>query len=187
MRDIVTIETKRLKLRRLTLADGARVAALTSDFDVAKMTTRIPYPHFTAAAEGWILIGLARGAKSRDHVFGVELDGEGLIGCIGAHGRAGAEIEVGYWYGKPYWGRGFASEALAALMSEAVKFGPLISRHFADNPASGRVLEKAGFSYTGASERIFSLARGAAVAARPMRHEASFAAWESQQQEAACA
>ena len=92
MRDIVRIETNRLTLRRLALADGARVAELTNDYDVAKMTLRIPHPHFAVAAEGWILIGLARGAKSNDHVFGVELAGEGLIGCVGAHGRERGEI-----------------------------------------------------------------------------------------------
>jgi RimJ/RimL family protein N-acetyltransferase len=184
MRDILRIETKRLLLRRLQIADGARVAHLTNDFDVARMTTRIPHPHFAVAAEGWILINLARASKS-DHVFGVELSGEGLIGCIGAHGAAGEEVEIGYWFGKPYWGRGYASEALAAIVAEAQKIGPLVAGHFADNPASGRVLTKAGFTYTGETVPLFCLARGGIVATKRMRHELSFAAWDVE--EAACA
>lgn len=184
MRDILRFETKRLLLRRLTVADGARVAHLTNDIDVARMTTRIPHPHFTVAAEGWILISLARASKS-DHVFGVELPGEGLIGCIGAHGRGGEPVELGYWFGKPYWGHGYASEALAAMVVEAQKIGPLVAGHFADNPASGRVLAKAGFTYTGETAPLFCLARGKTVATKRMRHEASFAAWDVE--ETACA
>lgn len=62
------------------------------------------------------------------------------------------EPTVGYWVGKPYWNSGICSEALT-LMLDYVRnntaIPSLISGHFVDNPASGRVMEKCGFVDTG--------------------------------------
>ena len=59
---------------------------------------------------------------------------------------------IGYWIAKPYWNKGICTEALG-LMIEHIKsmtdIKSLISGHFIDNPASGRVLEKCGFVPTG--------------------------------------
>src|SRR5262249_9797209 len=134
----------------------------------------IPHPQLAIGAEGWILINLAR---RQECVFAVDLPGEGMIGCVGAHpGKRGPKsgaAEIGYWFGRPFWGRGYASEAGSAFVTEASKYWPLGAGHFVDNPASGRVLEKAGFAYTGETVEMFSLARGARVACRRMRHDGS--------------
>jgi RimJ/RimL family protein N-acetyltransferase len=169
MRDVVTIETDRLILRRPVLGDARRISALTSDPNVARMVARVPLPHPPIAAEGFLLILRARERLGEDHVFAVELPGEGLIGLIGAHARGGGAFEVGYWFGRPYWGRGYATEALRAFVKLADALGGLEAGHFVDNPASGRVLEKAGFAYTGETEACFSLARGAKAPSRRMR------------------
>ncbi|HKV86025.1 MAG TPA: GNAT family N-acetyltransferase [Ktedonobacterales bacterium] len=58
------------------------------------------------------------------------------------------EREVGYWLGKPYWGRGIASAALRAFLGE-ITLRPLHARAAKDNAASLRVLQKCGFSITG--------------------------------------
>ncbi len=160
MRHVRTIETDRLALRRLCIEDGARISYFTSDFEVARMTSRIPHPHPVVAAEGFVLIMRAREPLGRDHVFAIDLKGEGLIGLIGAHQGEGARHEIGYWLGRPFWGQGYASEALCAFLNKARTLGVLESGHFTDNPASGRVLEKAGFVYTGETAPQFSLARG---------------------------
>ena len=62
------------------------------------------------------------------------------------------EPTVGYWVGKPYWGMGICTEALNLMISHIRKttgIKSLISGHFTDNPASGRVMEKCGFVPTG--------------------------------------
>lgn len=62
------------------------------------------------------------------------------------------EPTVGYWVGKPYWDRGICTEALSLMINQIRKTGSLkslVSGHFADNPASGRVMEKCGFKPTG--------------------------------------
>lgn len=168
MRQVREIESERLKLRRLCVADGARISQFTSDPGVAPMVTRIPLPNPVVAAEGYVLITRAREPLGEDHVFGVDLGGEGLIGVIGAHRNPAGRFQVGYWYGRPFWGRGFASEALAAFLSEADGLGVLEAHHFVDNPASGRVLEKGGFVYTGEKVLKFSMARGHAVQSHEM-------------------
>ena len=62
------------------------------------------------------------------------------------------EPTVGYWVGRASWGKGFCTEALQ-LMTDHIRhttsIASLISGHFADNTASGRVMEKCGFRPTG--------------------------------------
>jgi RimJ/RimL family protein N-acetyltransferase len=163
-----TMETERLVLRPLDFADATRIARFTSDPEVARMVGAIPAPHPRICVEGWILILKARKPLGMDHVFGVELPGEGLIGCVGAHERKGGAIEVGYWIARPFWGQGYATEATRAIAAAARDLGPVTAGHFVDNLASGRVLEKAGFAYTGEVEQRFSLARGVKVDTRLM-------------------
>jgi RimJ/RimL family protein N-acetyltransferase len=171
MRDVAEIETERLRLRRLRMADAPRIARFCDDPGVGRNLAMTPLPYLPVAAEGWIMILAARAPAEQEFVFAVELEGEGLIGCIGAHVGEGA-TEIGYWYGRPYWGQGFASEALAGFVSEARKLGALTSGHFVDNPASGRVLEKGGFGYTGEVVEMFSMGRGARVPCKRMAYAA---------------
>jgi len=59
---------------------------------------------------------------------------------------------VGYWVAKPYWNRGICTEALRLMIDHirhTTDIKSLISGHFVDNPASGRVMEKCGFVPTG--------------------------------------
>ena len=66
------------------------------------------------------------------------------------------EPTVGYWVGKPYWGKGICTEALRLMIAhirETTVIRSLISGHFTDNHASGRVMEKCGFVATG--ENVF--------------------------------
>jgi RimJ/RimL family protein N-acetyltransferase len=140
------LTTRRLTLRTPVLADADRIARFAGDWDVARMTTRLPYPYGRTDAEAWLAICEAEGGA-----YAIEHDGE-LIGCCGYGSSSDEGTEIGYWLGRPWWGQGFATEAVGALVRHA--FGPLGIRtltaaRFADNPASGRVLEKCGFRETG--------------------------------------
>lgn len=169
MRDVIEIETERLRLRKLRMSDARRIAYFCSDPGVGRNLAMTPIPYLDVTAEGWMLILRARAALERDFVFGVELRDEGLVGCIGAHKRGEDGFEVGYWYGRPYWGLGLATEALTAFVDEARKLGELSAGHFVDNPASGRVLSKGGFVYTGETQSLFSMARGQKAPSKRMR------------------
>lgn len=168
MRDVNEIQTKRLKLRRVRMSDAARIARFCGDPGVGRNLAMTPLPYLETAAEGWILTLKAREPQGREFVFAIDLPGEGMIGCMGAHQRENGAFEIGYWFGRPFWGSGFATEALRSFTAEARKLGELQAGHFVDNPASGRVLEKGGFAYTGETPKLFSLARGESVPCKRM-------------------
>lgn len=172
MRDVIEIETNRLKLRRLRMSDAQRIACFLDDPGVGRMLAMTPLPYPSVAAEGWIMITRARAPLERDFVYAIDREDEGLIGCMGAHQREGRTFEVGYWIGRPYWGQGYATEAARGFVAAASKLGALEAGHFADNPASGRVLTKAGFTYTGEVKSMFSLGRGESVPCKRMRFAA---------------
>jgi len=164
------IATERLRLRPLELTDAPRIARLASDPGVACMTSTFPLQQTVVGAEGWVLIRQALAPHVEGAEFAIDLPGEGLVGTIGAH-RTGEDVEIGCWLGKPYWGLGFATEALRAVTTLArdLSEDAVVADHFVDNPASGRALEKAGFVYTGEVALRFSLARGQSAPARMMR------------------
>lgn len=168
--EVPRIETRRLALRAPQASDAPRIAELAGDYDIARMTTRMPHPYGLADAEAFIARAQA-GDPAREAVFVIEHDDHGLVGAIGLHPGAAYGPEIGYWIGRPYWGRGLASEAACAAMSWAGgtwSRRAVVAGYFADNPASGRVLERAGFLHTGEVQHRHSLARGEPAPTRMM-------------------
>ena len=148
----MSIRTDRLVLRPLALSDAARIALLAGDFDVASMTGTIPHPYNERMAGEWIGSALA---GEEGTVFVIERDGA-LIGCVGYREDEKGGAELGYWLGKPYWGQGYATEASAAMVAYAFDEGGLdylTIGHFADNPASARIIAKLGFTELGVKIR----------------------------------
>jgi ribosomal-protein-alanine N-acetyltransferase len=144
------MRSPRLSYRPLEAADASRVAALAGEWDIARMTARIPHPYSLVDADLWIAsIG------GDEFVRGVEHDGA-LIGAVGYIEGEGAQAEIGYWIGKPWWGNGFATEAARTLMEHCFRvigFRRLTCGHFVDNPASARVIAKLGFRRIGKSSQ----------------------------------
>jgi [ribosomal protein S5]-alanine N-acetyltransferase len=148
------LSTERLFLRPFTLDDAPVVQKLAGDFAVAEMTLNIPYPYEDGMAEQWISTHKERNEKGELANFAVTLrDGGDLIGAIGLmidqrHERA----ELGYWIGKPYWNKGYCTEAARAVVKfgfEKLHFHRIHASHFGHNEASGRVMQKIGMSYEG--------------------------------------
>lgn len=163
-----TVETARLRLRPLAAADAARLAELADDWDVARQTGALPHPYALADAQAF----LDAQASAPDHAraFAVEHRGD-LAGVMGFHDCIdGPWPEMGYWLGRPYWGAGLATEAARAGLGWAADRGwrAVAAGHFIDNPASGRVLEKAGFLYTGRRIPYPCVSRGEPVEGRRM-------------------
>jgi ribosomal-protein-alanine N-acetyltransferase len=147
----MSIRTARLVLRALEPRDAARISLLAGDFEVASMTGTIPHPYTKEMAAEWIASAL-QGEEGT--VLAIEREAA-LIGCVGYREDEKGGAELGYWIGKPYWGMGYATEAAAAMVTYAFQDGGLnylISGHFADNPASARIIAKLGFTAQG--ERI---------------------------------
>ena len=93
-------------------------------------------------------------AEQSATIFCIEIAGA-AVGRIGIH--LGQDVHrqtatVGYWLGEQFWGRGIMTEAVTAVTDFCFDNFPLrrISAEvFANNPASARVLEKAGFVFEG--------------------------------------
>jgi RimJ/RimL family protein N-acetyltransferase len=141
------LKSERLVLRSPRRQDGKAIARLANDIRVAQNTARLPHPYGVADAEQFVA-----GANRRDGeaIFVIMLDGA-PIGACGIDPREDGP-EIGYWLGIDYWGHGYATEAVRALIDygfddldhEALQAGARVS-----NPASRRVLEKCGFQWTG--------------------------------------
>jgi len=130
------------------------VQRLAGDREVARTTLSIPHPYEDGMAETWIASRAEALTECSNLVYAiVELDGNQLLGCINVaieqkHQRG----EFGYWVGKPFWGRGFCTEAVGALVAycfDTLGLYRIHARHLAINPASGRVMEKIGMKREG--------------------------------------
>ena len=163
------IGTRRLILRPLRDGDAAAIFALFNDWEVVRWLSSPPWPYARADAEGFVRAVNDPSDPESDIVFAITLGGK-LIGTIGVRERAannlqtGAGPNIGYWIGRPCWGQGYASEALSALVAHVFALSPAAAIYcgaFADNLASLRVQQKAGFVHAGTTT-LFS---------RPTGHE----------------
>jgi RimJ/RimL family protein N-acetyltransferase len=163
-RSIPVLATKRLILRAPCFEDARAIAALANDRRIAENTLCIPHPYGLADAQGFIT---AANASDGEIVFLIATRGGTVVGGCGI-ARFGEEPpEIGYWLGVPFWGQGYATEAVRAVIDHA--FGDLGHDALAggarvSNPASRRVLQKCGFQWTGVGlYRIRALASSAPV------------------------
>ncbi len=140
------IETKRLFLRRWTKEDAEAIfAAYAQDQEVTKYLTW--QPHRTIEETRTFVEGrIAAWETGNDFAWGIRLHSEPLIGGIALR-LNDFKVDLGYVIARAYWGKGFATEAVQALVDWALK-QPQIVRVWAtcdiENPASAKVMEKVG-------------------------------------------
>lgn len=160
------LETERLLLRPQGADDFPAVVALLNDFDVAKNLARVPHPYTEEDARAFLAKGAEDRARGQSYPFTLLQKSDGaLIGGCGLRLQDDGIFELGYWLGRPFWGKGFASEAarrVAAFAFHELKAPTLKAGYFHDNPASGHVLEKLGCVPAGVEHRD-CVARGHAV------------------------
>lgn len=158
-----TLETRRLVLRPQRLGDAGSIAESLSDFQVTRMLARVPAPYHRQDALEWLVLRTSGTLPGWD--FAITTGDDTLIGVVSIERRHG-EWHLGYWLNRFYWGKGYMTEAVAAVAGRFFQRMPgeqLHSGVFADNPASLRVQEKLGFRITGCHE-IYAVARAAMVA-----------------------
>ncbi len=174
--------TPRLLLRPGFPEDAPALAAALADKAIARNLAVVPWPYTLRDAEAFL-------ASPRDPVlpsfliFERTAGAPRLVGSCGLGRRASGAVELGYWIGRPFWGRGIATEAGLALIdiARALGLGRIEASHFVDNPASGRVLEKLGFKSTGLIAPRINCARGQEVPARLMRLQLQSGATEEEE------
>jgi [ribosomal protein S5]-alanine N-acetyltransferase len=148
-----SMNTARLTLREFNQEDAIMVAKLCHNPKLHEMTLSLPYPYTVEMAQEWISKhDNWRENKQRFEWAIVHTQTQHIVGAVGlGYHPTHHHGELGYWIGEPYWNQGYASEASIKIVEWAFNHGyhRLFARHFLFNPASRKVMEKAGFVYEG--------------------------------------
>lgn len=145
-------------LRPFSPGDAPEVQRLAGDRSIADTTLAIPHPYNDGAAQEWISRHQSEFDQGKGITFALTRKTDGsLIGAMSLmEMTAGHKAELGYWIGRPYWDQGYCTEAGEAVLRYAFTQLGLIRvhcRHFARNPASGRVMHKLGMQHEGTRRR----------------------------------
>ena len=144
-----TIHTARLVLRPLIVADTNALLPLFTDWDVIRWLSAPPWPYARDDMDIFFGMLIGRGDEAHEK-FRVVTQGGVAIGAVSIDGTK--RRLLGYWLGKPYWGRGIMTEAAMGLVRDYFASGarrPLTSGAFDGNIASLKVQENLGFAVTG--------------------------------------
>lgn len=156
--DVFRLETRRLWLRWPRLSDAPAIERYCAKWEVARHTARIPHPYPKGSAERFIYAAREANALGRDLNLAVTpiASPARVVGALSLERRGADRLTLGYAFAPEVWGRGYATEAVGVLIAAAFKLSSVeeieASVHV-DNPASARVLEKAGFTHVGRAMR----------------------------------
>lgn len=168
------LDTERLVLRPWRESDAGALFKYASDPDVGP---RAGWPPLKSVEESLTMINTV---FSGEGMWAVELkETSEAIGCVGYLPASASNLEiednqceVGYWIAKPYWNKGYCTEALMAIIDHcfnSLGFIVFWGDYFPENPASGKVMKKCGFLDTGRQALCPNLVVGADKPVRVMR------------------
>lgn len=138
-------------LRPWRLDDLDSLVAAANDVSVSRsLRDRFPYPYTGDDGRAW----LTRAVDESDRAWALDIDGS-AVGGVSLH--PGVDVhrhsaELGYWLGQRHWGRGIMTAVVrtfAPRAMDAFRLHRLYATVYENNPASARVLEKAGFAREG--------------------------------------
>ncbi len=152
--DVFRLETARLWLRWPRASDARAIHRYCSRWEVARYTARIPHPYPQGTAERFIFAAREGNSSGRDLTLALTTtrDKRDAIGAVSLEGRGKDRLTLGYVLAPEMWGRGYASEAVAAMVAAAFNLTHVVEINASvrvENPPSRRVLEKAGMRYLG--------------------------------------
>ncbi len=148
------IETQRLTLRRFREEDAqAQFENWASDPEVTRFL-RFETHRTVDESRAVIARRLERYAKQDRYMWAITLKGGTLMGAISAQvqSESDAIMDMGYCLGRAFWGKGYMTEALRAVIAYLflrVEVNRIEAVHAAENPASGAVMRKAGMREEG--------------------------------------
>jgi RimJ/RimL family protein N-acetyltransferase len=146
---MLELKGSRCWVRPWRWTDAASLVEHANNLNVAKnLRDRFPHPYTKADAKFFLKHVAAADDPTN---LAIEVDGAavGAVGYVPGHDVERFSAEIGYWLGEAFWGRGIATEALTLVTEHAfaaMNFLRLYALPFTDNPASTRVLEKAGYT-----------------------------------------
>lgn len=154
----VALKGARLELGPISERDLPALAAAANDESVARNLARLPHP-YTAEDARYFFETVCR----EETVWRVTAPSGEFAGVIGLRlDEPGGHPELGYWLGRAFWGRGYATEAARLVVDFAFRdlaAAKIVSGFFDWNAASRHVLEKIGFRETN-RRRVFNVFHG---------------------------
>jgi RimJ/RimL family protein N-acetyltransferase len=153
---MMAIQKESFMLRPWEEGDAASLVENANNFNVWR-NLRDSFPHPYTEADGRYFIETAK-SKPATQDFAIVVDGKaaGGIGVVPLTDVERFSVEIGYWIGEPYWGKGIVTQAvqtMTAYLFEHTNIVRLFAPVFAHNTASARVLEKSGFRRVGILEK----------------------------------
>jgi len=149
------LTTNRLRLRPYLITDARDVQRLAGDARIADTTVNVPHPYNDGVAEKWIAFHRTAFEAKASVIFAITLTSNSeLVGTASLINISenDARAEIAYWVGIEHWGHGYCTEAVQRLTQyahEELQITRIVAKCFARNPASARVMEKAGLQREG--------------------------------------
>ena len=133
------IETPRLTLRPVTPDDRAAVVAGIGNLEVSRWLAVVPYPYGPSDFDAWAATPDAMPGRT----WMIDEAGE-------VRGAVALDAALGYWLARPAWGRGLASEAVAAVLDARFRRrrSPVLATVFDGNARSAALVDRLGFVAT---------------------------------------
>jgi [ribosomal protein S5]-alanine N-acetyltransferase len=153
------LSTPRLWLQPLKDDDAEAMTRLLQAPEIASSAAGIPYPFSIQDAYAWIKESSETARYGTGFTLGVFREPDAVfIGSVALsiwpqHRRG----EIGYWFGKPYWGQGYATEAAARVLQagfEDLGLNRIQANCYPRNAASARVMQKIGMAYEGSAREF---------------------------------
>lgn len=149
MKQAPILKTERLVLSLPTLSDIPKIIEYAGHEKIAATTQNMPHPYQEKDAIFWLNMANQGFQSQTKYIFGLHLkESNEFIGGMGLHiNSAFNRAELGYWVALPFWSKGYATEALQAVLKfgfERVKLNKIFAVHLIENPASGKVMIKNG-------------------------------------------
>ena len=140
------LKTKRLIIRSFNVKDAESLYLYAKDKEVGSKAGWNPHKSVEETREiiNEVLMG--------EYTYAICLKEDNLaIGAIGLTKDKSDNYELGYWLGRPFWNKGYVTEAASCLLDFAfntLKLNGIDCTHFEGNDSSKRVMEKLGFKYS---------------------------------------
>lgn len=159
MQQFPTLFTHRLRLRKLEPDDIALLVQYANNKKISDQVKNIPHPYTEPDAVFRIRYVWQGFKASARYVFAIAMkDTDALVGEVGLHlDNNGKVAQLGYWIAEPHWNKGYASEAVARIISfgfGSLHLATIFATVHADNPASASVLLKNSMILNDDSNRI---------------------------------
>lgn len=146
------------ELRDWKVGDGESIVKYANNPRIAK-NLRDVFPHpYTLDDAHYFINQCIHRDKSKQLIKAIIVDGE-AVGSVGLNVQSDISRKnalLGYWLGEPFWGKGIMSEAIKRIAEEGFEkldIERIYAKPFADNKASRKTLERAGFELEGITKK----------------------------------